>query len=84
MRSSDSVFTPCIYKIKDSEIIKGYKEDISIDVLFSYRGRFNELLNTGDIFTAYGNLEKITLNSGKFYYRLILGGNKEDFLKLAH
>ncbi|MHA1250443.1 MAG: nucleotidyltransferase domain-containing protein [Candidatus Helarchaeota archaeon] len=82
--SSDSVFTPCIYKIKDSEIIKGYKEDISIDVLFSYRGRFNELLNTGDIFTAYGNLEKITLNSGKFYYRLILGGNKEDFLKLAH
>ena len=78
----DSIFTPCIYKIKESEIIESKIKDIPINEIFSYRGRFCELLNKNENFITHGTIEQIIPRTNKSYYRIIIGGNKEDFLKL--
>ncbi|MBD3229671.1 MAG: hypothetical protein GF329_15935 [Candidatus Lokiarchaeota archaeon] len=80
--SDESLYTPCIYKIKNSRILQSNIDPINIDEVFSYRGRFCELLRAGEEFKAHGKIEKVILKSGESYNRLIIGGNKYDFLKL--
>ncbi|MHA1270979.1 MAG: hypothetical protein ACTSPY_14390 [Candidatus Helarchaeota archaeon] len=81
--NSNSIFTPCIYKIETTEIIDLKQNQFNINELFSYRGRFCEILKNNEKFEAHGTIEKVKLKSDKIYYRLIIGNHKEDYLKLV-
>ncbi|MHA1789087.1 MAG: hypothetical protein ACTSXT_07660 [Candidatus Helarchaeota archaeon] len=81
--NSESIFTPCIYKTYETEILTKNFPDLQIDEIFSYRGRFSELLNEGESFIAHGKIEKVITNTKSSYYRLIVGSSKNDYLKLV-
>lgn len=80
--ANQSLYSPCVYKIKDVRILNPDKNSTEITEIFSYRGRFCELLREGEEFQAHGTIEKVNLKSAESYYRLIIGGQKKDFLKL--
>ena len=75
--SSQSIFTPCIYKI-DNVDVEDESEQLEILELKSYRGKFTEQVKLGDRVRARGTLEKVDSIGGSFY-RLMLGG-KGDYL----
>lgn len=80
--SRESIYSPCVYKIRNANLLDTDKKLITIREIFSYRGRFCELLKENEEFIAHGTVEKIIKNSGESYHRLIIGGKKADFLKL--
>jgi hypothetical protein len=73
----ESIFTPCRYIIEHTKTLKGKAPKIS--EIASYRGRFCDQVREKERFIAQGKIEKVITKSGT-YYRLILGGEKEDFL----
>lgn len=77
-----SIFTPCIYHLKDV-IIKNPKinETIPPDRIFSVRGRYCDIAKTGDRITAKGKLEQVKITNQKEYFQLTLGTNKNEFMK---
>jgi hypothetical protein len=82
--SRESIYSPCVYKINHANLLDADKESIEIKEIFSYRGRFCELLKENEKFIAHGTIEKIIKNSGESYHRLIIGGKKADFLILKN
>ena len=73
--STDSIFTPCTYKIKCSKILES-DTNISnwmsaITQINSYRGRFCEQAKDGEKTLVDGKIEKITYNDSDFY-RILL------------
>jgi predicted nucleotidyltransferase len=80
----EALFTPCVYKIGDAEVIEGQKtKTTAVDEVSSFRGRFCEVARKGESITARGKLELVTENSGRKHYRVLVGGEKEDFLTLV-
>jgi len=78
---SDSIFTPCRYVVDDVRILSGVKE-YTISEIFSFRGRFCEIARRGERVRARGKLERVKASDGSVYYRLILGGSREDYMML--
>ena len=74
---SQSIYTPCIYRVNNAKTEIG-DEDRPITELKSYRGKFTEQANTGDVIRARGTIEQVD-KDGCTYYRLILG-KKGDYL----
>ncbi|MCW4013317.1 MAG: hypothetical protein NWF07_10055 [Candidatus Bathyarchaeota archaeon] len=70
--SSASIYTPCTYQVQSMS------DEYPVTELKSYRGKFTEQVDTGDIVEARGTLEKVACN-GDVFYRIILGG-AEDYL----
>lgn len=73
--STDSIFTPCTYKIKCSKILES-DTNISnwmsaITQINSYRGRFCEQAKDGEKVLVEGKIEKVTYNDSDFY-RILL------------
>jgi len=80
----EALFTPCAYKISDVEVIEGQKvKETTIDEVSSFRGRFCEVAKKGESIIARGKLELASDKSGYEYSRLLVGGEKEDFLTLV-
>jgi predicted nucleotidyltransferase len=82
--SSDALFTPCTYKLKDVSIAEGPKLT-PITEIVSFRGRFCEQLpkNLRDPPTveAQGKVELATNSkTGATHYRLIIGGKPSDYM----
>ncbi len=78
--SSDSIFTPCVYKVSDVKFLEGVEVERLVEVA-SFRGRFCEQAVEGDLILARGKVEAVTSKStGESYYRLLLGGSSEDFM----
>jgi predicted nucleotidyltransferase len=77
-----SIFTPCIYHLKDV-IIKDAKknESITLDRIFSVRGRYCDIAKTGERITAKGKLERVKIKNRKEYFQLTLGSSKNEFMK---
>ncbi|MFX0093156.1 MAG: hypothetical protein ACFFBD_15470 [Candidatus Hodarchaeota archaeon] len=77
--STDAIFTPCRYVLKDVQInnIKNIESPIPTEIL-SYRGRFCECAFKNDHIEARGTLEYSS--DGKA--RLMLGSRKDHYLKL--
>ncbi|MEM3506174.1 MAG: hypothetical protein QW589_04895 [Candidatus Bathyarchaeia archaeon] len=76
--SSEAIFTPSRYKIKDVRILKGDKEKIPIEII-SFRGRFCEQAFENEKIMARGKLEKVLIKNEEFF-RLVIGEDPKDFL----
>ena len=68
---SQSIFTPCRYRVVVEEIIEGIKTEF--DEVYSLRGRFNEVAKKGEYVLAKGTLEELEYRSGGKRYRVYLG-----------
>lgn len=69
--SSQSIYTPCRYLVRDAVVLDGYAP--RIDEIYSLRGRFCELADNGHEVVARGYVEKIVyLDLGVEVYRLHL------------
>jgi predicted nucleotidyltransferase len=73
----EAIFTPCRYIIEHTKTLKG--EAPRISEIASYRGRFCDQVRERERFIAQGKIERVITKS-ESYYRLLLGGGKEDFL----
>ena len=81
---SESVFTPCLYKISDVKVIEGdYCEELPLNEICSFRGRFCVIAKKGEVVTGRGKLELVNNRSGPVNTRLIIGEDKQDFLTLS-
>jgi predicted nucleotidyltransferase len=82
--SSDSLFTPCTYKVDHVKVVEGPRLE-PIQEIVSFRGRFCEQAKNGEAVTAQGKVELVTnkKNPGE-YYRLILGNKPSDYMVLSH
>ncbi len=81
--SSDSLFTPCTYKVDSVKVVEGPKLQ-PIQEIVSFRGRFCEQADNGEAVEAQGKVELVTnkRNCGE-YYRLILGNKPSDYMILS-
>jgi hypothetical protein len=78
---SESIFTPCTYKIDEVHVLKGTKEPVS--EIVSFRGRFCEQAEDDEAVVARGKLERIQGKNGEVRYRLLLGNEPSDFMILV-
>lgn len=80
--STDSLFTPCIYKLSDVLVADGPQLE-PISEVVSFRGRFCEQAVNGELIEAQGKVELVTrAKTGSTYYRLILGNKPSDYMIL--
>lgn len=81
--SSDSIFTPCRYRIDDVEILSGKKVNPIVEIS-SFRGRFCDQAREGEEIIAQGKLERAKESGdSQHYYRLLLGDAPSDYMILA-
>jgi uncharacterized protein len=81
---SDSLFTPCIYKLKDVAVAEGSKLT-PITEIVSFRGRFCEQAKNTEKIEAQGKVELVTdKKNSNNHYRLILGNKPSDYMVLRH
>lgn len=76
---SESIFTPCTYKIEDVKILEGPKVK-PIREIASLRGRFCEQAKKGERIIAQGKIEHVNRKNGIEYYRLLLGNKPTDYM----
>lgn len=82
--SSDSLFTPCTYKLERVRVVEGPKLE-PVQEIVSFRGRFCEQAKNGEAVTAQGKVELVTNKKNAIeYYRLILGNKPSDYMVLSH
>lgn len=81
----ESIFTPSTYyaKIQDILDIKLKEESINLDktiLICSYRGRFSQQVFEGETVKVHGKLESIHKNGRKIGNRIVIGGDKKDYM----
>lgn len=81
--STNSIFTPCSYKIEhlkvlESKIIPKNINLKNLNEINSFRGRFCEQASKGDKVLVEGKLEQITFRNTKNYLRLLLTNQIQD------
>jgi predicted nucleotidyltransferase len=81
---SESIFTPCVYKISDVQILEGQQIE-PIKEIASFRGRFCEQARKGEVVIAQGKVEHVIDNRQKNheYFRLLLGNKPSDYMVLV-
>lgn len=75
---SESIFTPCIYKVKDVELIEG-KMLNKLREIASFRGRFCEQAKNGETVIAQGKIERV-IAPKEDHFRILLGSRPTDFM----
>jgi predicted nucleotidyltransferase len=81
---SESIFTPCAYKINDVQVLEGPSVE-HVEQVASFRGRFCEQARTGETVVAQGKVERVTDTRRKReYFRLLLGNKPSDYMILKH
>jgi len=79
---SESIFTPCTYKIDNVKIVEGPKLQ-PIEEISSFRGRFCEQAKNGETVIAQGKVEHVmNKKQNHEYFRLLLGGKPSDYMIL--
>ena len=82
--STDSLFTPCTYRLQDVKVVEG-PELTPITEISSFRGRFCEQAVNGETIEAQGKVELVTnKKTNGESYRLILGNKPSDYMVLSH
>jgi len=77
---SESIFTPCVYRIENVKLVEGTKVS-PIEEIASFRGRFCEQAHTGEEVVAQGKVERVTdARKRHEYYRLLLGNKPADYM----
>ena len=77
--ASEAIFTPCRYAV-DKVRFQGDSEVEGLSEIVSFRGRFCEQAQEGDIVLASGTLERVQTRDGRSWYRLLLGNHRDDTL----
>jgi predicted nucleotidyltransferase len=80
--NSDAIFTPCTYLIENIQFLEGAKVK-SLSEIVSFRGRFCEHAENGEVVVAQGKLERMQNKQGEVCFRLLLGNKPSDFMILA-
>jgi predicted nucleotidyltransferase len=78
---SESLFTPCSYKLANVEILDGTKTEL-IEEIVSFRGRFCEHAKSGETVIAQGKLERVQQEGKDDHMRLLLGSKPSDHMIL--
>ena len=82
--SSDSLFTPCTYKLENVKVVEGPELE-PIEEIVSFRGRFCEQAANGEAVEAQGKVELVTnKKSGSEFFRLIIGNKPMDYMVLSN
>jgi predicted nucleotidyltransferase len=82
--SSDALFTPCTYRLKDVAVVEGPKLE-TIKEIVSFRGRFCMQASYDEAVEAQGKVELVTnQKTGGEHYRLIIGNKPSDYMVLQH
>lgn len=81
--STDSIFTPCTYKIKVNKMLGNSvnPKDIrseNIREINSFRGRFCEHAQKGERVLVEGKLERVSFKGKEEYFRILLGDQALD------
>jgi len=80
---SESIFTPCVYRVSDVRVLEGTQIK-SVEEIASFRGRFCEQARTGEAVIAQGKVERVIDNrQDREHYRLLLGNRPSDYMILA-
>ncbi|MEM3437852.1 MAG: hypothetical protein QXP55_04905 [Nitrososphaerales archaeon] len=75
---SESIFTPCIYKVTNVEFLEG-RESYGLKEIASFRGRFCEQAKKDEIVIAQGKVERV-ITHDEDYRRILLGSTPTDFM----
>jgi len=79
---SESIFTPCTYKIEDVKVVEGPKLQ-PIKEIASFRGRFCEQARKGERVIAQGKLEHVMdYRKNSEHFRVLLGNTPSDYMIL--
>jgi len=82
--NSDSLFTPCTYRLQEVQVVEGPKLQPVTEIV-SFRGRFCLQAEDSEFVEAQGKVELVTDNkTGNVHYRLILGNKPSDYMVLSH
>ncbi len=76
-----AIYAPCSYLIKDCEYLESCGLPIPSQLL-SYRGKFTEQAEKGDLVEARGTLEEVAIR-GERSFRVILGRKGDYMIPLA-
>lgn len=81
--STDSIFTPCSYKIKGIEIVDKNLITNNVDLkditeINSFRGRFCEHAKDGEIVLVKGKLEEVMFKGSEKHLRILLTDQTQD------
>ncbi|MEM2975085.1 MAG: hypothetical protein QW821_01515 [Candidatus Bathyarchaeia archaeon] len=79
---SDSLFTPCTYKVESVKFLEG-PIFTPMKEISSFRGRFCEQARNGETVVAQGKVERVQKTGQEAYYRLLLGSNPTDYMILT-
>lgn len=80
---SESIFTPCVYKISDVQVLEGKKLE-PIKEIASFRGRFCEQARKNEVIIAQGKVERVVdSRQNREYFRLLLGNEPSHYMVLA-
>ena len=81
INDENSIFTPTIYEIKITKCIsQGFDENSYPRFIFSLRGRYTNVVKTGDKIRVKGKLEQVIIGEKQQYLQLVLGNLKDEFL----
>jgi predicted nucleotidyltransferase len=79
---SESIFTPCTYKIEDVKVVEGPKLQ-PIKEIASFRGRFCEQARKGERVIAQGKLEHVMdYRKNSEHFRVLIGNTPSDYMIL--
>jgi len=76
---SESIFTPCVYKISDARVLEGPQIKPPEEIA-SFRGRFCEQARNGEVVIAQGKIEHVIDNKrNREHFRLLLGNKPSNY-----
>lgn len=75
----EAIFTPCRYGVERVRFLAG-EQVADLREIVSYRGRFSAQVRVGEDVVAQGELEQVTPQEGATYHRLIVGGQRGDYI----
>jgi len=82
VNDSESIFTPCSYKLANVEILEGTKVE-PIEEIVSFRGRFCEQARSDEAVIAEGKVERVQQEGKDDHFRLLLGSKPSDHMILV-
>jgi len=77
---SNSIFTPCSYRIFNVKVLEGKCNERLLDEIVSFRGRFCDQARKGESIIAQGKVERVIGRDGSEHYRIVLGNQPSDFM----
>lgn len=79
---SESLFTPCTYKVRCLEVVSGSVNPNLLKEVTSFRGRFSEQAFKGEVIEVEGRLEEVSFK-GLRYQRIVVGASGDYMVTLS-